>query len=76
MLDEAIRTLKQTKTKDPYGMDTTTVKSIYPTIKKQLLRIVSRSLSEARVPDNMRNIWITPIPKKGKADSPKDCRPI
>merc|ERR1712016_489497 len=57
-------------------MTTKHIKNLYPAIKTQLIKIISRSLREARVPQNMRNIWITPIPKKGKADSPEDCRPI
>ena len=67
LLDEVMKTVKQTTTKDPYGMDTKTIKNVYSSIKEQLLKIIQRSLDEAKVPDNMRNIWITPIPKKGKA---------
>ena len=61
-----MKTVKQTNTKDPYGMDTKTIKNVYPSIKAQLLVIISRSLREARVPDDMRSIWIQPIPKKAR----------
>ena len=75
-LDEVFESIKTSDTRDPYGITTRLIKLAYPKIKKQLLKIINRSFLEARVPNNIRKIWITPIPKKGKADEPKNTRPI
>ena len=71
-----IRSLKPSKAKDSFGMDSTMLKDIGSSLANPITKIVNLSISQGQFPSIWKSAIVTPIFKSGDHHSACNYRPI
>lgn len=75
-LRKTMKKIKSKASKDTYGMTTTIMKEIFPSVEIPLAEIITKCLQEGYFPEQLKKARVVPIYKKGDPGSPKNYRPI
>ena len=75
-ISEAIKELKQSKSRDSCGISKEIIKNIQKSIIPSLTRLAKLSFKKQKVPECQKMVHIIGIPKGSGSDKPSGIRPI